>query len=64
VFQIHALPLAAALEPPLAPGILDENAPHGLGRRGEKVPAPSKEGCSPPVSRSHASWTKAVGWSV
>ena len=39
VFERLALPVAAAFDAAFAPRVLDEDAPHGLGRRGEKVSA-------------------------
>jgi hypothetical protein len=37
--RVLAVPAAAALHPPLGPGVLYQDAAHGLGGRGEEVPA-------------------------
>jgi hypothetical protein len=39
VLEGNTLPPAAVLVGLLAAGVLDEDAPHGLGRRGEEVTA-------------------------
>ena len=38
VIEADAQPVATAFDAPLAAGVLDEDAAHGLGRRGEEVP--------------------------
>ena len=37
--QLDPDPFAAPLQPTPGAGVLDENPPHGLGRRGEEVPS-------------------------
>src|SRR5262249_40131452 len=40
LFQVHATLPTPMPDSPLAPGVLDENAAHGLGRRSEEMAAP------------------------
>ena len=66
VGQLDPAAAAAPLQPLLAAGVLDEDAAHGLGRRGEEVAAavPQAGPGRAPTSRRYASWTRAVAWSV
>ena len=62
--QLEPDPPAARFSRPSIPSMVDQDAPHGLGRGGEEVPAVVELLVCPSTSRRYASWTRAVALSV